>query len=96
MSEVVGVFEGAGDWLGVNVGVTVKVLVGTSLGRSSGGCTTREVRNFSTIASRREDTCSRGQTAVNMGVISGWLKSTATETNSHGSRGSSAGLQLAK
>jgi hypothetical protein len=51
----------------------------------------RDTRNCSTMPSRREVRCSCGHHVLKSGTISGWLKSTVTQTLSPGSPAWSVG-----
>jgi hypothetical protein len=105
VSVSVGVNVSVGVGESVTVGVSVKVgvmvgvgeLVGVKVGTAmvAGRPTTRETRNCSTMASRLADRCSDGHQLDRIGAMSGWSKSTVTETRSPGPPPSSAGWQSA-
>jgi hypothetical protein len=93
VSVGVGVSLGVGVSVGVLEAVGVGELVGVKVGTEmvAGRPTTRETRNCSTMTSRRAVRCSDGHQLLRMGAMSGWSKSTVTETRSPGPPPSSTG-----
>jgi len=98
VSVIVGVSVG----VGVSEGVGVSVIVGVSVGvgvqvswANVAWAMTRETRNFSTIVSRLAVRGRYGHQLLSIGAMSGWWKSTVTETWSPGPPPSSEGAQSA-
>jgi hypothetical protein len=98
----VGVSVGVSVTVGVELGVGVSVIVGVSVGvgvqvswANVAWAMTRETRNFSTIVSRRAVRGRYGHQLLRIGAISGWWKSTVTETRSPGPPPSPEGVQSA-